>query len=101
MSRVDAIGASLAASAIRGVVAGGGTSSIQAFSKVEVTARITGPMNRPTMPKANMPPSTPDKISSSDRLTPRLISMGRSRLSSVATTSAQTSSTMAASFMSF
>lgn len=58
-------------------------------------------MNSPTMPKANSPPSTPARISSSDRFTPRLISRGRNRLSIIATTIAQTSSTPAASLMSF
>src|SRR6185369_6392188 len=68
--------------------------SIQASISVYDTARITGPTKMPTRPKPSSPPITPAKIRSSGRSAPRLISTGRSTLSSAPTTIVQTTMKM-------
>ena len=57
-----------------------------------MTASSTGPMNSPTMPNARTPPMTPDRMSSSGRSAPYLMSTGRTTLSSVTATTENTSS---------
>ena len=52
-------------------------------------------MKMPIRPNDNKPPTTPAKISSSGRSAPMRISMGRSTLSIVPTTSMMISSTVA------
>src|SRR5262249_53979680 len=67
---------------------GGGASpvSIHADRSVNDTARTTGPMKIPTRPKAMSPPTTPANTSRNGRSAPLLMSMGRTMLSSGATT---------------
>ena len=45
------------------------------------TARITGPMNRPTKPKVARPPSTPNSTTMKGICAPRLMSSGRTKWS--------------------
>ncbi len=59
-----------------------------------VTARSTGPINRPIIPNAIRPPITPERIRSSGKSAPMRMSTGRITLSRVPTTALQTSSTV-------
>src|SRR5262245_48812881 len=65
--------------------------SIHVVSSVSATASMTGPTKMPISPNESRPPTTPAKTSSSGKLAPLLIKIGRNKLYMVPAMIVQTS----------
>src|SRR5262245_25776111 len=78
---ITCAGAGFATGSVSGGTTLSSSSRTHAVSNSQATARMIGPMKRPTMPCASVPPITPRKITSAGVVRPRPITMGFSTLS--------------------